>query len=65
MKKRKTDPARLKELRGIMEQHSLNRADLCRLLNRQESTVKCWLAGIQAVPADALRVLKLTLNAPT
>lgn len=54
------------ELRELIHQHSLTRADVCRLLdlpvkNYTHSTLQSWLAGSRTMPAMKLTLLRLRL----
>jgi hypothetical protein len=53
---------RTKKLRELMAAHKLDAADVGTMLNRNAQTVRVWCcANDQIIPADALRVLELTL----
>jgi len=54
---------RTKRLRDLMAKHSMTAADVAELLDRSPQTVRVWRCRYDArvIPADALRVLELTL----
>jgi len=59
------------QLRALMAEHNLTRADVARLLglpvkNYTHSSVQSWLAGKRNMPAAKLELLRLKLSsAPT
>lgn len=59
----------LDQLRALMAQHNLTRADVARLLGLEvkahtHSTVQNWLAGRRNVPAAKLELLRMKLSRP-
>lgn len=53
---------RTERLRALMKAHKLDAADVAQILQRTPQTVRVWCcANDQTIPADALRVLELTL----
>ena len=61
----------MNQLRALMAEHNLTRADVARLLglpvkNYTHSSVQSWLAGKRNMPAAKLELLRLKLSsAPT
>jgi transcriptional regulator with XRE-family HTH domain len=53
---------RTQRLLELMEQHRLEVADVAEILGRAPQTVRIWRCDNQVIPADALRVLELTIE---
>jgi len=60
---RSTADARTSRLRRLCRRHHLTWRELADLTGRQRSTVRAWLNGGNAVPADTLALLELRLEA--
>lgn len=54
---------RTAKLRALMAKHKLQAADVAEILDRTPQTVRVWRCDYEArtIPADALRVLEMTL----
>lgn len=54
--------ARLHRLRTLMADHQLSNADVARILERAPPHVRSWMAGINPIPPQMLRLLELELK---
>lgn len=59
----------MNQLRALMTQHNLTRADVARLLGLEvrkhsHGTVDAWLSGRRNMPPAKLELLRIKLNPP-